>query len=120
MEELCIEGLANHDDREPCVGAREGAGEASVAARAGQAIEPRNHRVRGADAVYEAGRQHRQRRYRESLAGPARSETQTSGSSLCKMFGCCTALSIFHREEVSRYGTQQEILRHGAPMNEEF
>ena len=47
MEELCIEGLANHDDREPCVGAREGAGEASVAARAGQAIEPRNHRVRG-------------------------------------------------------------------------
>ena len=24
---------------------------------------------------YEAGRQHRQRRYRESLAGPARSET---------------------------------------------
>ena len=27
----------------------------------------------------------------------------------------CTALSIFHREEVSRYGTQQEILCHGAP-----
>ena len=25
MEELYIEGLANHDDREPCVGAREGA-----------------------------------------------------------------------------------------------
>ena len=76
MEELYIEGLANHDDREPCAGAREGAGEASVAARAGQAIEPRNHRVRGADAVYEAGRQHRQQRYRESLAGPARSENQ--------------------------------------------
>jgi hypothetical protein len=75
MEELCIEGLANHDDREPCAGAREGAGEASAAARAGQAIEPRNHRVRGADAVYGSGRQHRQRRYRESLAGPARSET---------------------------------------------
>ena len=75
MEELYIEGLANHDDREPCAGAREGVGEASVAARAGQAIEPRNHRVRGADAVYEAGRQHRRRRYRESLAGPARSET---------------------------------------------
>ena len=74
MEELCIEGLANHDDREPCVGSREGAGEASVAARAGRAIEPRNHRVRGADAVYESGRQHRQRRYREPLVGPARSE----------------------------------------------
>jgi hypothetical protein len=76
MEELYVEGLANHDGREPCAGAREGAGEASVAVRAGQAIEPRNHRVRGADAVYEAGRQHRQRRYRELLAGPARSENQ--------------------------------------------
>ena len=76
MEELYIEGLANHDDREPCAGAREGAGEASVAARAGRAIEPRNHRVRGADAVYGSGRQHRQQRYRELLAGPARSENQ--------------------------------------------
>ena len=30
MEELYIEGLATHDDREPCVGTREGGGEASV------------------------------------------------------------------------------------------
>ena len=75
MEELYIEGLANHDDREPCVGARDGAGEASVAVRAGQAVEPRNHRVRGADAVYGSGRQHCQWRYRELLVGPARSET---------------------------------------------
>src|SRR5258707_6690475 len=75
MEELCVEGLANHDDRELCAGAREGSGEASVAARAGQAIEPRNHRVRGADAVYGSGRQHCQWRYRELLAGPPRSET---------------------------------------------
>ncbi len=59
MKESHIEGLANHDDREPCVGAREGTGEASVAARAGRAIEPRNHRVRGADAVYGSGRPHR-------------------------------------------------------------
>ncbi len=75
MEELYIEGVATHDDPEPCVGAREGVGEASVGARAGQAIEPRNHRVRGADVVYGNGRQHRQQRYRELLAGPARSET---------------------------------------------
>ena len=75
MEELCIEGLANHDDREPCAGACEGVGEASVAARAGQVIEPRNQRVRGADVVYENGRQHCRQRYRELLAGPARSET---------------------------------------------
>jgi hypothetical protein len=76
MEELHVEGLANHDDREPCIGSREGVGEASVAARAGRAIEPRNHRVRGADAVYVCGRQHRQQRYRELLVDPARSENQ--------------------------------------------
>src|SRR5438128_10538483 len=74
MEELYIEGLANHDDPEPCVGARKGAGEASVGARAGRAIEPRNHRIRGADVVYGNGRQHCQQRYRELLVGPARSE----------------------------------------------
>ena len=75
MEELYIEGLATHDDPEPCVGVREGVGEASVGARAGKAIEPRNHGVRGADVVYGNGRQHRRQRYRELLAGPARSET---------------------------------------------
>ena len=74
MEELCIEGLANHDDRESCVVAREGGGEALTGARAGRAIEPRNHRVRGAGAVCVSGRQHCQERYRELLAGPARSE----------------------------------------------
>ena len=75
MEELYIEGLANHDDPESCVGVREGAGEALTGARAGRAIEPRNHRVRGADAVYGSGRQHCQQRYRELLVGPAWSET---------------------------------------------
>jgi hypothetical protein len=38
MKELYIEGVASHDGREPCVGACEGAGEASVAARAGQVL----------------------------------------------------------------------------------
>ncbi|PKW16793.1 hypothetical protein A8926_4678 [Saccharopolyspora spinosa] len=75
MEELYTEGLATHGDPESCVVAREGVGEALTGARAGQAIEPRNHRVRGADAVYGSGRQHRQWRYREPLVGPARSET---------------------------------------------
>jgi hypothetical protein len=75
MEELYTEGLATHGDPESCADAREGGGEALTGARAGRAIEPRNHRVRGADAVYESGRQHRQWRYREPLVGPARSET---------------------------------------------
>jgi len=74
MEELYIEGVATHDDPEPCVGVRKGVGEASVGARAGRAIEPRNHGIRGADVVYGNGRQHRQQRYRELLEDPARSE----------------------------------------------
>src|SRR6478735_5317999 len=76
MEELYVEGVATRDDPEPCVGVREGTGEASGWARAGRAIEPRNHRVRGADAVYGSGRQYRQQRYRELLVGPARSENR--------------------------------------------
>lgn len=43
MRELYIEGLATHGDPESCVGAREGAGEALTGARAGRAMEPRNH-----------------------------------------------------------------------------
>ncbi len=74
MEELYIEGLAIHGDPESCVGAREGVSEALTGARAGRAIEPRNHRVRGADAVYESGRRYLQQRYRELLGDPARSE----------------------------------------------
>ena len=70
MQELYTEGVATHGDPESCVVVREGGGEALTGARAGRAIEPRNHRVRGADAVYGCGRQHRQRRYRESLVGP--------------------------------------------------
>jgi hypothetical protein len=70
-----IEGLANHDGPESCAVTREGGGEALTGVRAGQAIEPRNQGNRGADAVSISGRQHRQWRYRESLVGPARSET---------------------------------------------
>ena len=74
MQELYIEGLATHGDPESCVVVRKGGGEALTGARAGWAIVPRNHRVRGADVVYKIGRQHRQWRYREPVAGPARSE----------------------------------------------
>jgi hypothetical protein len=51
MRELYIEGLATHGGPEPCVDVREGVGEALEGVRAGQAIEPRNQGVRGADAV---------------------------------------------------------------------
>jgi hypothetical protein len=70
MRELYIEGLAPHDDPESCVGVCEGVGEALTGARAGWAIEPRNQRDRGADAVPRVGRQHRWRRYARVARGP--------------------------------------------------
>jgi hypothetical protein len=70
MRELYIEGLAPHDDPESCVGACEGVGEALTGARAGWAIEPRNQRDRGADAVEQAGRQYRWWRYARVARGP--------------------------------------------------
>ena len=69
-----FEGLATRDVPESCVGDPRGRSEALTGVRAGWAIEPRNQRNRGADAVPVGGRQHRRRRYREAPADPARSE----------------------------------------------
>ena len=43
MEELYVEGLATRDGPESCVDDLRGRGEALTGARAGRAIEPRNH-----------------------------------------------------------------------------
>jgi hypothetical protein len=43
MKELYVEGLATHGGPQPCVDDPRGRGEALAWARAGQAIEPRNH-----------------------------------------------------------------------------
>jgi hypothetical protein len=69
-----FEGLATHEGPESCVGDPRGRSEALTGVRAGWAIEPRNQRNRGADAVPVGGRPHRRRRYREPLADPARPE----------------------------------------------
>jgi hypothetical protein len=74
MKALYIEGIAIHDDPEPCVGAREGAGEALVGAHVGRAIEPRKNHSPGCRRFQIGGRQHRWQRYRELPAGPARSK----------------------------------------------
>ena len=75
MRTLYIEGVANHDGPESCVGVCEGVGEALTGVHAGRAIEPRNvSLVWGADAVPLCGRQYRWPRYRELLADPARSK----------------------------------------------
>ena len=74
MREPYIEGVAIHGGPESCVGVREDGGEALAGVRAGWAIEPRNHLVRGADVVPRSGRPHRRQRYRELSVDPARSE----------------------------------------------
>ncbi len=51
MKEPYTEGVATHGDPESCVVIRKGAGEALTGVRAGRAIEPRNQRDRGAQAV---------------------------------------------------------------------
>ncbi len=70
MRESRIEGVAHHDGPELCVDVREDGGEALTGVRAGWAIEPRNQGVRGADAVNQAGRQHRQQRHARAVGGP--------------------------------------------------
>jgi hypothetical protein len=74
MEELYVEGLATHGGPESCVDDPRGRGEALAGARAGRAIEPRNHNDRGADAVQEVEGNTAGGAMREPLAGPARSE----------------------------------------------
>ena len=91
MKELYIEGVAIHGGPESCVGAREGAGEALTGVRAGWAIEPRNHHLRGADAVSRGGRPHRRQRYRELPADPARSKNL-----------CMHGISLRENREVPR------------------
>ena len=74
MKESYIEDLANHDVPEPCVGDPRGRSEALDRGARRPAIEPRNAFDRGADAIVDDGRQHRWRRFRESLVDPAGSE----------------------------------------------
>jgi hypothetical protein len=85
MKEPYIEGVANHDGREPCVGVREGAGEASVAVRAGWAIEPRNPHFGVPTPLEQAEGNIAGGVMRESSTDPARSKNpSTCGTSVCE------------------------------------
>ena len=95
MEELCAEGVATHGGPESCVDDPRGRGEALAGARAGRAIEPRNHNDRGADAVQEVEGNIAGGVMREPLAGPARSENQG-------MYGT----SVRENREIPRSPTQ--------------
>lgn len=91
MKEPHIEGVATHDDPEPCTGVHEDVGEAWDRGTCGPGIEPRNASFQGADAVVRSGRQHGRRRYREMPIGPARSETP-----------CTYGISLRENREISR------------------
>ena len=52
MEVHCDEGLATHVAPNPCAGAREGVGEASVGERAGQPLSRESVVIPGADVVH--------------------------------------------------------------------
>ena len=64
--------------REPCVGSREGAGEASVAVRMGRAIEHRKNDDPGCRGFQIGRRQHRGHRIGEMSASPARIRPQAA------------------------------------------
>ena len=74
MRELYTEGLANHGGPERCVGDPRGRSEAFAGVRAGRAIEPRNHHVRGAHAVLTAEGNTGSGAMCEPLAGPVGSK----------------------------------------------
>ena len=58
MKEPHIEGLANHDDPESCLGTRKGIGEALTGAHAGRVLSREIRSNQGADAVVLSGRPH--------------------------------------------------------------
>ena len=75
MKEPHIEGLANHDDPESCLGTRKGTGEALTGAHAGRVLSRENRSNQGADAVVLSGRLHADARESERTRDPARSKT---------------------------------------------
>ena len=78
MKESYVEGVATLDGPESCAVAREGGCEALTGVRAGRVLSRERNSLRGADAVEVGGRQHPERRYREALRDPARSETPST------------------------------------------
>jgi hypothetical protein len=65
MREPYIEEVATHGGPDHALVFRKGAAKRWVGVGVGWAIEQRNQAIRGADAVFIGGRQHRWRRYRE-------------------------------------------------------
>jgi|SRR5215472_10813815 len=83
MKESYSEGVATHTGPKSCGVVRKGGIEALTGVRAGRVLSRERRILRSADAVGGCGRPYRQRRYRETLTGSARSETPcTYGNTL--------------------------------------
>ena len=79
MKEPHDEGLANHIISESCVARPQGRRRSVDRRTRGLGIEPRNPlHLQGADAVEISGRPHRDRRSRQTVLNPARSETPST------------------------------------------
>jgi hypothetical protein len=79
----CDEGIANYIGPEPCAGAREDVGEASVGERIGQPLSLENILYLGADAVDKAESNTFEARDRERPNDPAWSKTLACAYALC-------------------------------------
>src|SRR6516164_1912325 len=85
MQEPHIEGLATHDDPEPCIDSdREGAGEASAGARPGPVWSREITYSRAPTPLSEAEGHTDRARQGERSAGPARSETRGTGGTFLR------------------------------------
>ncbi len=82
MKVSYVEGVANHNGLESCVGVRKNEGKALTEESTGQVLSREMHalsrqrqELRDADALGVSGRQHRVHRYRKMHQDPARSQT---------------------------------------------
>ncbi len=78
MQKSYESGVATHIGPESCGAARKGSVEALTGGRAGRVFSRVSSLLRDADAVRRSGRPHLERRYREALQSPARSETPST------------------------------------------
>ena len=98
------EGVANRTGPEPCVGTREGVGEASAGERVGQPLSRERNLVLGADAVCWAEGHAGGRAIASVRPDPARSKTLACTDALCSE----TGRSAVHPEYGSTAGSRRE------------
>jgi RNA-directed DNA polymerase len=78
MKEPHIEGVATHDDPESCTDGREAGGEALTGARTGSVLSRENRQSGAPTSLSETEGDTTRGRHRESLGGPARSQTRST------------------------------------------